>query len=253
MKDRYEDFKTQGKYSMKKYLEGFDPDPQEVTNAINKIIKALENSVKDFKEVGENAAQGFINGIEKMLGESYKMGRKLGTQAVKGAKKGLDEKSPSKEMGKVGRFGGLGFLIEFGKFISKAYDKGVLLGESVTDGCENGIGSLNAVITDEMIKNPTITPIINTSFVKNGLSNIQSMFNKAISTNVAFAGGINVDAINAQNSQSRIIDELQRMKSQMENKSGDSYIINGINYSESSDVSEAMKTIIRVSNIKRRV
>lgn len=78
-----------------------------VTAAASKI-----NSMKpEFETAGENAGQGFVNGIRSKFGASSSAGRSLGLAALNAAKKALDSHSPSREFIYLGENIGEGLAI----------------------------------------------------------------------------------------------------------------------------------------------
>nr|DAY89487.1 MAG TPA: tail tape measure [Caudoviricetes sp.] len=78
-----------------------------VTAAASKI-----NTMKpEFETAGENAGQGFVNGIRSKFGASSSAGRSLGLAALNAAKKALDSHSPSREFIYLGENIGEGLAI----------------------------------------------------------------------------------------------------------------------------------------------
>ena len=78
-----------------------------VTAAASKI-----NSMKpEFETAGENAGQGFVNGIRSKFSASSSAGRSLGLAALNAAKKALDSHSPSREFIYLGENIGEGLAI----------------------------------------------------------------------------------------------------------------------------------------------
>jgi hypothetical protein len=78
-----------------------------VTAAASKI-----NTMKpEFETAGENAGQGFVNGIRSKFGASSSAGRSLGLAALNAAKEALDSHSPSREFIYLGENIGEGLAI----------------------------------------------------------------------------------------------------------------------------------------------
>jgi hypothetical protein len=50
-----------------------------------------------------------------------------------------------------------------------------------------------------------------------------------------------------------VISALKDLKSSLSGRTGDTYSINGITYDDGSNVSEAIKTLVRAARIERRI
>lgn len=71
-----------------------------------------------FYSAGTNAGQGFINGINVMLGPAYSAGWNLGRSALLGAYAALDSHSPSREFIYLGENVGKGYVIGVNNWIA---------------------------------------------------------------------------------------------------------------------------------------
>lgn len=74
-------------------------------------IAVIDGMKGQFENAGQNAGQGFVNGINSKIGASTTAGRNLGLAALNAAKKALDSHSPSREFIYLGENMGEGLAI----------------------------------------------------------------------------------------------------------------------------------------------
>jgi hypothetical protein len=139
-----------------------------------KAKSGFKKAVDGASDIGAQATQGFANGIKSKWQEVAGAGTYIGEQALKAAKKALDERSPSHKMFDIGDFATLGF-INGGKARSKevsvAYGSiGLMAMEAIVSAFNNSENVNTGLI-------PEIKPVLNTSAFEDSLSSLQTMMN----------------------------------------------------------------------------
>lgn len=199
----HETFYNQGISTVTKYLLGMmfkSNDAEKIgESVVNKAVNGLnsEKALSDMYKAGQNAIQGFIDGMNDKLKDVEDAGTDLGNAAYWAAKKSLDEKSPSKKMAEVGSFAGEGFVNGFLDWIKAATNAGGDIGESAQEGLKNALNNIGSEIQNDEKFNPTITPVLDLSEVQKNASAISGMLNLnkpitlAANAGMSFTGGLN--------------------------------------------------------------
>ena len=215
--------------------------------------KSMINSAKD---AGKNLVIGFVNGMNDNKYRVSIAGRSLGTAALDAAKAALDERSPSKEARKVGNFFGEGLIIGIDEYKNKTYKAGYSIADKAKVGLSKAISRISSMLENDIDSQPTIRPVLDLSEIESGANSISGMFNNPSlglmsNINAINAGmkarnqnGINDDVVSA-------IDDLRR---DLNNNTGvtNNYNVNGLTYDDGSNITEAVKTLIRAAVVERR-
>ena len=175
-------------------------DPAEVVAGLlsDKVVEGAdkEQLKADMDTVGDYGGQGMNNGLKRYKTVVYNTGYDLGQAAVRGSRKGLEEKSPSKAMFQVGEYADQG-LINGMLFLKDA------VGDSAYDVATNAVDSLSAVLNDvsgiinsnlDFDASPTITPVLDLSNIQNGTNSINGMFANMRSFSLAATNGATFEA-----------------------------------------------------------
>ena len=215
--------------------------------------KSMINSAKD---AGKNLVIGFVNGMNDNKYRVSLAGRSLGTAALNAAKAALKEQSPSKEARKVGNFFGEGLIIGIDEYKNKTYKAGYSIADKAKVGLSKAISRISSILENDIDSQPTIRPVLDLSEIESGANSISGMFNNPSlglmsNINAINAGmksrnqnGINDDVVSA-------IDDLRR---DLNNNTGvtNNYNVNGVTYDDGSNITEAVKTLIRAAVVERR-
>lgn len=175
-------FLTKGSSAASQYLTGIRNQYGTATSTGTTLANNVLSGIKsvDFTQAGKNAGQGFIDGLKSMTSSASAAGKAIGQAAYDSAKKALEVKSPSRKMYEVGEFAGLGFVNALMYMVSKAANAGEELGDATLQGASDAISSISRIITDDMVEDPIIRPIVDLSNVEQSVSQISDLFNKAI-------------------------------------------------------------------------
>ena len=118
----------------------------------------------------------------------------------------------------------------------------------------DAISRIRDVITNGVDDQITIRPVLDLSGVESGASAINGMFGTASVGTMAHVGAISTMMRNGQNgTNSDVISAINDLGKKLGNISGNTYQINGVTYDDGTNVSEAVKSLIRAARVERRV
>ena len=254
------DFISAGKKLMGCFNEGMSSKMEDSAAIMFLIAKKCyftlsRRSIKnDFYDAGKNLVKGFARGISENSFIAEIKAAAMADSAYEAAKEALDINSPSKIFRK------LGFSIPEG--LAMGIDKlGYVVGNSVismTDsairGTKNAISRIASIVTSDIDAQPTIRPVLDLSDIKSGANAIRNMLNgRTMSVATRNVGTINSTMRYNQNgTNSDVISAIEDLGRRLGNGYGNTYNINGITYDDGSEVSNAIKTLIRAAKIERR-
>ena len=280
-----ESLKALGKAGVDKFVEAFTTDAttSKVKSAAETMIKnfisGLKNKNEDVKEGGEGVGKkatsgmgsksvveaaksagkdlgaGLVEGIKAKETDVYNAGYALGQKAVQGEKDGQQSASPSKATIRAGKWLGEGLIIGMQKMNGKVYNAGSELGESATGTLSSVISRISDAINSDIDAQPTIRPVLDLSDVQAGASTIGSMFNSRATVGVSG----NINAISAMMNQNQnganndIVSAINKLRKDLGNVGGTQYNINGVTYDDGTNVSEAVKSLVRAVKIEGRI
>ena len=250
-------------------------------NGINNMIQGIINKIEERKdEVGNKAkaladivvemvtkpevankaadggkffVQGFVNGINNNLYLARDAGSQVGKKALEAAKRAIDSNSPSKETYKLGTYFDQGFVKGIKDFGDDIYKESYSVGDRARLGLSKAIKGVSDLILNGIDDDITIRPILDLSNVEDGVASMNGMFGTpsiGVMSNLnAISTGMKM---NRQNGGEDIISAIDRLSKNLGNTTGDTYNINGITYDEGTEISEAVKTLVRAARIERR-
>jgi phage-related protein len=144
------------------------------------FIKSIPNKVKSvftgMVNIGKNMVKGLVNGVKNAKQMAINSVKNLGSSIIKGIKKILGIKSPSKEFAVIGRFSVLG------------YEEGLEKMKPKLDKAINGMFSLSPSMTGTM--NNTLSPNVN---VVNNVNVETDPLGQVVSKIKTFSGGAKND------------------------------------------------------------
>ena len=245
-------------------IKAADAKKKDVTKTFEEIGKAAAKSlctdtIKDeAKQAGKDLGNGLINGIKAKYTAAYQAGYALGQKAVQGEKDGQKSKSPSKLTHQAGIWLGEGLvngMVEMGR---KVYNAGHDLGDQATRSMSSTISKVADAINSDMDTQPTIRPVLDLSDIESGAGYLNNMFNNGPSIGVqanlgAISAGMNARLQNGVNGE--VVSAIDKLRKDLGNVGGttNNYNVNGVTYDDGSNITEAVRTIVRAATMGRRV
>ena len=128
------------------------------------------------------------------------------------------------------------------------------LADTATDGFSNTIRQIAEFINSDLDAQPTIRPVLDLSDVQAGANSIAGMFsgNRTLAISSPGIGAISASMANRQNGAGDLASAINKLAKSNNGKTGDTYNFNGFNYSEGSDVADAIQTLVRAATIEGR-
>lgn len=225
-------------------VNGFSGSSSKV---LNKAITLADDILKTFKEIGQDAIQGFINGMNDYLNIVEITSENVGHVAVRGLKKSIKSNSPSKEFGKLGKYSAQGYANELASNTYLAEDAATSLGEDTLSAFNSVISRIYDAINGDFDMNPVIRPVLDLSEIQNGQGRIASVLgtrNYSMSPNMQYSmihannvmASVNSDGLAAEVRALR--EEVRQFKAE-QNRYDISSAVRGIR-SEVSDFKESL-------------
>lgn len=243
-------------------IEGAEEKQQKVEDKFEAIATAAVKKlstislIDDAKEAGKDLVEGFANGIKNNKYLATDAASELGKAALAAAKEAIDSNSPSKEAMKIGNDFDNGLVMGIQALGSKVYDASYDVGDSAKTGLGRAISKVQDLVNTDIDSQPTIRPVLDLSDVESGVGYLGSMFNNgpslAVATNLgAISSGMNARSQNGTTND--VISAINKLRKDLSNMGGDTYNVNGITYDDGSNITDAVRTLIRAAKIERRV
>ena len=254
-------FQTIGTMLMSRFVAGIRSQNGNVISAATSSIGMAASSIRgyygSFYSAGTYLGSGLVIGIQSMRSAAYNAGYALGQAAAQGEKDGQKSRSPSKLTIQAGKWLGEGLVIGMEKMGRTVYKAGYGLGDGATNSISEAISRVGQLLDSDIDVQPTISPVIDLTNVKSGVSEINGMLDTSQSIGVM----ANVRSINAmmnrrnQNGEMiEVVSAINKLRKDLSNV-GNTYNnnIGDITYGGDSDISTAVEALVRAARMERRV
>ena len=179
------------------------------------------------------------------------------------AKQALDINSPSKLFAKLGAGIDEGYVKGMEDNENLVTSKSVDLVKQMINSSQDALYRLGDLIDSDVIDDPTITPVLDLSQIQNGANRLYSMLGDA--DRISFNGNVdlaNAASISVSRDQRRkqessdqmmtsLIDAINGLSALIGN-TGNVYNVNGVTYDDGSNVSTAVRSLLRAAKIEGR-
>ena len=117
------------------------------------------------------------------------------------------------------------------------------------------IAHIAELFNGDMDVQPTIAPVLDLSNVRSGISTMNGLLGNSTMAAFANAGGISsmMNSRGQNGVNDDIVSELSKLRADLSNMEKNVYNVNGVTYDDGSNISEAVKTIVRAARIERRI
>ena len=226
-----------------------------VSNFCIAVAAGTRSYVYTFKQVGSDLVTGFVNGITANTFRAQAAAAAMASAALSAAKEELRSNSPSKAFYDLGTYAGEGFTNAFADYESASSKAGSGLAKSALLGFRDAISTAKDMVENGIDAQPTIRPVLDLSDITANASKITSLFDMNPSVGVlANVGAISNGMNSGQNGKTSddVISAINSLKDNLPKKPGDTYTIGNITYDDGSEVSNAIKTLVRAARVERR-
>jgi hypothetical protein len=254
--------KKVGEDAVKKFVQAFTSQSAKTdvktaaTDLAKKAVSGAESQSDEMESAGNDLGDGLVKGINAKQTAAYNAGYALGQKAVQGEKDGQESNSPSKLTILAGKWLGEGLVIGIGKMGRSVYNAGSKLGNTATDSISSTVSRIADAINTDIDTQPTIRPVLDLSDVRSGANSISGLFGSEAKVGVlANVGSISSMMNNrSQNGASvEVVSAINKLRKDLANVGNTTYSINGVTYDDGSNITDAVRTIVRAAKIERRV
>lgn len=260
MRGRTSIFESTGKILMTNFISGIRSQNGKVASAttasLNSAVNKMRSYHRSFYNAGSYLVSGFASGISA---NSYKASAKaaaMASAAYKAAKNRLDINSPSKVFRKLGYSVPEGFaqgIDRFGRIVKRS---SMGMADTAIDGTKRALSRVARAVDGDMDVQPTIRPVLDLSDIKTGAGAINGLLGQGSTIGVS----ANVNAVSSmmnQRTQNSSMDEvvsaINKLRKDLSNIGNTSYTINGVTYDDGSNISDAVKALVRAARVERRI
>ena len=207
-------------------------------NAGSYLMDGLKNGINNRKWVAINAAKKVAQQITNI------------TNAVFG------EHSPSRVFMQIGRYLDEGLAIGINDSSDVATNSASNMANSVIGNVQNAISMAGDLFSANADAQPTIKPIVDLSEVRRGANAISGIFGSGPSVGVmanvnAISSSMNGRIQNRNNSE--VVLAINKLRDKLDGVGNTYNTINGVTYDDGSNVTDAIKTLVRYAKIGERV
>lgn len=249
-----------GNKTIDHFLNGVNTEMPNVKDAfahvLDSAVAAIQGKYSSFANAGSHLVSGFASGISESTYKAEAAAAAMAAAAARAAEEELDINSPSRVGYGIGRFFGMGFVNAITDYASRSYDAGSAVAESARRGLNNSINKIRDFIDSGMDTQPTIRPVLDLSDIRSGAGTISSLLGMDTPMSVLSNVGSISAMMNNRNQNGNVDDILSainKLGKDLANAGGTTYSINGITYDDGTNISEAVKSIVRAARIERRV
>ena len=260
LSDSSKNFRITATTLMKSFIDGINNSVVYVRIAIitpiTSMISVLTGYYSSFYSAGSYLVSGFANGISDNAYKAAAKTRAMAKAAKQAAEEALGIASPSKVFYGIGRFTALGFTNAINDNIGGVYNSTSEMAEAARSGISNAIGKISDIINSDIDAEPTIRPVLDLSDVESGSRLINGMFNNRLAIGATTDVGSISSMMNStiQNGgNDDVISAIDKLRDSLGNIGGNTYNVNGVTYDDGSNVSNAVKSLVRAARIERRV
>lgn len=221
---------------------------------LNKAVSSARGYRSKFYDAGGYLVAGFANGIRNNIYLAQRAAIDMSSSTELAARSRLHINSPSKVFRKIGAGVPEGFAQGIERFSYLGTRAVESMSNDAIDSASKVLSNINAILTDDVNTQPMIRPIVDLSNVESSSDAISNM----LSMDPTVSAFSNVHSISAMMNRNQnganddVVSAIKDLGKTIGRVSGDTYQINGITYDSGSEVSEAIKTLIRASIIEGR-
>ncbi len=225
--------------------------------------KAAGRTDSRWHEAGRDIVEGLAHGIRSGSSRAINAAVDVAVSAYRAAKSALSINSPSKLFAKLGEGIDEGFVKGMRDKENLVTGQSEQLVRGMLESSKSLIDDLADLVSGDMIDDPTITPVLDLSEFQNGANRLYSMMSDA--DRFSFHGNVDL-----ANSTSRAVSTEQRRQQESNDQmmstlinainglsalignTGNVYNVNGVTYDDGSNVSSAVRSLIRAAKIEGR-
>lgn len=258
-KSRTSYFLTAGKEMASALNDGLNSKKATIVKTAQSIVSSVVSNIRlkynKFYLAGNYLVEGFAAGISASSFKAEATASAMAKAALNAAKEVLRMNSPSKATREIGEYFGQGFINGISSYADKVYSSSSDMANSARAGLSDTISRIQNILNSDIDTQPTIRPVLDLSDITANSSKINSLFDMSPSVGVMTnIGAISNDMNSRQNGKTNddVISAINGLRDFLSNKTGDTYTIGNITYDDGSEISNAVKTLVRAARVERR-
>ena len=227
-----------------------------VTTCLSKAVTSIRSYYGSFYNAGSYLVDGFCDGIDKNTWKAEAEARQMAKAAEEAARKELDVNSPSKVFKEIGSAVPEGFALGIGMLGGEVKRSVSTMASTAIDSTRSAMTTVLDALNGDMDAQPTIRPVVDLTDVKTGANAIGSLLNTKNSVGVMTNFGAVSSMMNnrRQNgSESEVVSAINKLRKDLGNVGNTTYTVGNITYDDGSNVSEAVRSLVRAARTERRV
>lgn len=260
-------FESNGKDLDLSLAKGIDNSSNKVSNSAEKVAKDATKEIKDekddWKRIGYSLGVGLGDGISNAGSYVRNVATRIVNDANAAARNAAQVNSPSKVWMRLGNSldeGLIKGMLAMGSDVNRTAKDMVY---KVTTAAKKPIDMLSDLMSSEIVDSPVITPVFDLSEIQNGTGQLYSMMSDidrfSLNGNVDLASETSMSVDRAQ--QRRELKDREALDSltsavnalrTMVNERPNVYTVNGVTYDDGSNVSGAVRSLIRAVKVEGR-
>lgn len=256
-KGKQKDFKSAGTTLMNGLKDGLKNGSSPAKKAISSTLTSAVSNIRDYRpsfyNAGKYCAEGFASGIYDNAYRGKIAAVAMAQAAYDAAKEKLKINSPSKIFRALSASVPEGFAQGITRNLGLVRDSATNMADAAIDSTKSAISRIADVMQMDMDTQPTIRPVVDLSNVEEGARSVGELFNIDPSMNMLNnVGTITTMMSRRQNGSDDVVNAIKDLSNKLDNRSGDTYNFGDFTYSNGSEVSEAIQTLVRAARIERR-
>lgn len=226
-----------------------------IYSMMNTVVSDICTYYDSFYSAGSYLVDGFASGISANTWKAEAKATAMANAALDAAQDALEINSPSKAFMRMAYSIPEGFAKGIDKMSYMAVNSSDTMANNTISSVGKAITRISDAINSDIDAQPTIRPVLDLSDIRAGAGNISSM----LSAGSSVAALSNVGSVSVmmnrygQNGQNGdVVKAINKLGKSLGN-GGTTYQINGITYDDGSNVSTAVKDLVRAARIERRI
>lgn len=226
-----------------------------VNNLMSAVAEAIGAAIGNVPVMGKQIVQGLIKGIKGSAGELFNSMVSVVKNAWNGVLDFLGINSPSRLAAEAGMGIDEGLVVGLKKYTGIVDKAATNVGKSAMTSLSDAVAKASDIVSSDIDHQPTIRPVLDLSDVESGAGTIGGLLGGSSVGVTANVGAISsMMSRHGQNGgESEVVSEIKKLRKDMSNMKTESVNINGVTYDDGSNITEAVRSIVRAAKVERRL
>lgn len=166
---------SEGIASIRQFRSNWNSEISAMVSTTRSQMSELTQLVNSMNSIGRNVSNSLANSINSNANTVNRAGQNLGNAVLRGTNEILMIRSPSRRFMEIGKHSVEGFAEGLRRFSGLVYTEGASIGRTALEAASLSMAAIPDLLEsdNEMF---TITPVLDLSNIRSGMSNINSLF-----------------------------------------------------------------------------